>query len=519
MKQKILKLTKILNRFTIDDILSMEESCKEDELKNILLELEKEKNISKISETEYAYIESITMQTESKIQKERPNITTNIDSIDLKNIKIEELFRNTEDYEFYKKSKSYDQRNMVKILTLFKIAKGLKGEALRNFLNVIGLQYPDYKISLSSFKRYEKNYRENGIKCFCLNYHNFGRGGKSPVTAEMYALFKKYYFSPQKYTMTNSWKMVCDHFHDMYIPCEQSFFRMLMKEFRPEEIKMMRKSTPISMPDLSNFDNDKKEIRNIEPNAKIYDYFIDATKDYVKNLGKTPTGKSQRSTLTNHLIPYFKNYKFQDITQDVLVKYQSKKIAEGYSLPAVRRHIALLSLLFSRYSDCRENVLYLRDTTLIPPLEIDYYSDGEIQEIIKRDKPAFWIICLGITPSELAVLRYEDIDMKERTVSIKRASFNGLERGHWAKYRLRTLFIPPKLFNEIDPNKTNGLIFEKIEINNYDKLLNTHIHLLLKKNVQMNIISKNLGYQTIKDFELRYNFLLPQQLDKNFEII
>lgn len=48
MKQKILKLIKILNKFTIDDILSMDD-FKEQEVSEILSELENSGIISKIT--------------------------------------------------------------------------------------------------------------------------------------------------------------------------------------------------------------------------------------------------------------------------------------------------------------------------------------------------------------------------------------------------------------------------------------------------------------------------------------
>ena len=52
MKQKILKLIKILNKFTIDDILSMDD-FEEQEVSEILSELENLGIISKITAEEY----------------------------------------------------------------------------------------------------------------------------------------------------------------------------------------------------------------------------------------------------------------------------------------------------------------------------------------------------------------------------------------------------------------------------------------------------------------------------------
>ena len=58
MKQKMLKLIKILNQFTIDDVLTMGEFS-ENEAKNIFTEFEDVGLIKKISEDEYLYIPEV----------------------------------------------------------------------------------------------------------------------------------------------------------------------------------------------------------------------------------------------------------------------------------------------------------------------------------------------------------------------------------------------------------------------------------------------------------------------------
>ena len=56
-------------------------------------------------------------------------------------------------------------------------------------------------------------------------------------------------------------------------------------------------------------------------------------------------------------------------------------------------------------------------------------------------------------------------------------------------------------------------------IDDYDILLNTHVKLLLDKNITINIIYKNIALHNINDFETRFGFLLPQKLEDNFEIL
>ena len=58
MKQKMLKLIKILNQFTIDDILTMSEFS-ENEAKKLITEFEDIDLIKKISEDEYLYIPEV----------------------------------------------------------------------------------------------------------------------------------------------------------------------------------------------------------------------------------------------------------------------------------------------------------------------------------------------------------------------------------------------------------------------------------------------------------------------------
>ena len=107
---------------------------------------------------------------------------------------------------------------------------------------------------------------------------------------------------------------------------------------------------------------------------------------------------------------------------------------------------------------------------------------------------------------------------ENKTVLINQCVYRGTAENIRALYKIRTLKIPDVLFNKIPRNKT-GKLFESVNVDNYDLLLNTHIKLLLDKNVCINIIRKNLGYQCLNDFEKRYNFLLPQELDDNFQIL
>ena len=67
--------------------------------------------------------------------------------------------------------------------------------------------------------------------------------------------------------------------------------------------------------------------------------------------------------------------------------------------------------------------------------------------------------------------------------------------------------------------KGTGVIYENVDMDDSTVLLNTHVKLLLDKNVPMNVICKNLGYKNLYDFEMRFNFLFQKELDKDFDIL
>lgn len=129
-----------------------------------------------------------------------------------------------------------------------------------------------------------------------------------------------------------------------------------------------------------------------------------------------------------------------------------------------------------------------------------------------------WVLATGINIAERGAIYYTDINFSDKTVNISKFKNKGIVENIRAKYKIRTLQIPDILFNKIT-KKQKGLLFKDVKIDNFDLLLNTHIKLLLDKNVQINIISRNLGFYKLTVFESRYNFLLPQKLDNNFQII
>lgn len=275
-----------------------------------------------------------------------------------------------------------------------------------------------------------------------------------------------------------------------------------------------RRSESLKLPEL-------RKISSVETDKITYEKVSTAFDDYLKTLENKQDENSicARGYIQNHLYPYFGKYKFKDITQETLINYQSKMLSEGYSVASIKRFISTFQKIMKKYSNAK-HLLFSTQETILPSLENRVLTDDEIQQIIKDDSKIqeLWILATGINIAELGALYYTDINFIDKTVNISKFKNKGNVENIRAKYKIRTLQIPDILFNKI-PKKQNGLLFKEVEIDNFDLLLNTHIKLLLDKNVQINIISRNLGFYKLTDFESRYNFLLPQKLDSNFQIL
>lgn len=511
MKQKMLKLIKILNQFTIDDVLTMGEFS-ENEAKNILTEFEDVGLIKKISEDEYLYIPEV-----NKLPiKPKDTITTaeEIQTTETKTLPvIDTLFTKAGEQQVYDNAPKYAKKSLVKYYTILKMVGGLKGNNLETFLKQLGAERPEYKISVSTYHRIKARYLFGGLQALIPRY---SEGMKSTIPDDMYEEFKKIYLKPSKYSFKECVKKLQTKYDRDIIPGYMCFRRRINKEFSPEFISKMRTMSD-KLPDLDFIEEQakKKEDKNTK-----YEYFVDGARDYIEYLKKKPDKESasMKSAINNHLMPFFKNYKFSEISQDLILNFQNKKIEEGYAIGSIKRFMTILSMIYYKHSNCKNDIQFSSHNNLILSTENPVLSDEEIKQIIETKSPDLWVLCHGITPSELAGLDYSDINFTNQTVNISKVLYNGELQKHRRNYKIRTLKLHPLIYNDLE-KKNSGRIIKNVDINNYDVLLNTHVKLLLAQNYPINLIYKNLGYQCLNDFENRFNFLLPHAIKENFDIL
>ena len=148
MKQQIKKLCKQLSRFNFDEIASILE-LPDEEIQNILQDLITEKVISKISDTEFAYVPDIVSypQVEMLPQKQSPKQTKSELCFDITTL----LSDNKEAQELFENAAEYNKRHIIKCLNLFRLTSGLSFKETSKMLNEIAKKNPDYKMGYSTF--------------------------------------------------------------------------------------------------------------------------------------------------------------------------------------------------------------------------------------------------------------------------------------------------------------------------------------------------------------------------------
>lgn len=577
---QIQKMAKGLNRFSISDVLQMFPDAEENDIREALNFLTKELFIKQISNMEYLYVKSkkITPEIIDNILEEKTSEWLTIDEVckltgqkketvrrKCKNkiyeskfirngknkdyfilkscisknkqrspvverflqtlggpqqytkVSLEKFnrFKDMEEKRFFDSLPPYAQRFIYKYLTVLRLAGNLRGKELREYLKKLGRSYPSYQMAFSSYMRYFRRYAIYGIKGLEPRAQKFEH--KSCIPEDMYEEFKKIYLSNNQYSVEKVLSILEQMgFNKMSIPCSKTFKRQLNKEYSKEQIESIKK-TPVFF--LEGTESNYLNIEEVRSNNSIYEKYIDAAQAYFEKLENdySNTAKCRKGIILNHLNPYFKNLNINQITQGHIQEFENSKLAEGYTPSSVKRITTTLTAIMRMNNTDYGHLMFTYKDVVLPPTEQGYLSKEEIEKLKTNSTAELWIVMLGVKVAELEALNYKDIDFENKTVNINKALMNGTIQKYRKYYKIRQLKMPDILLKTLSP-KGRGLIFKNIKIKNYSVLSNTHVKLMIDKKVPLNIITKLLGFQNLNEFNAVFGFLLPQQLDDDFDI-
>ena len=241
---KLLKLVKMMSKFTSDDVSSILEIDEETTLLS-LSELENKGIIKKISEGRYIHSPEKKDNTHNKLvgrakltfeDKKLPPVIPKKLVIDI---------TKDEDYQIYLNAPAWAKKKADKYLAVLEASGGLSGEKLKFFIKQWNKKFPEMKTSRASVLRARKTLSEEGVAALLAGYACFDRH-KSSVNEDIYKYFKEFYLSFEVVTMIDAINRAKEKYFQIHpdsdykIPSYVCFRNRILREFTREELKQFR---------------------------------------------------------------------------------------------------------------------------------------------------------------------------------------------------------------------------------------------------------------------------------------
>ncbi|MDD3014338.1 MAG: tyrosine-type recombinase/integrase [Candidatus Gastranaerophilales bacterium] len=532
MKQKILKLAKRLNKFNVDDIAILAE-IESNEIEYILQDMVLENNLKADNNGNYLYLEKVISKVPF-VKKESRQIN-----------EPDVLYKGIQDYL----NASYTTRKRVdRGLKIMEMTNGLAGQALKDFLNSWNKDNPDESFSLKNVQTLRRNFNKEGIKG--LIPKNASRLDILEYPEEIFLFFKDFYMSHKKYSVQKAYELAIENykqthpdFDELVLPKSNGLYKRLRRFYTKEEINYQR----------NNFlQMDKMR------QAKYFTLaFSQAADEYVKISGancRTSTLKYYKAYLSKHINPHFGKMILSEITEQKVDKYKNSKLKEGMAIKTINNHVSLIVKIISQYNNLfkAKKIENYRDNNCLNIL-----TDAEIKKLLSTAKlffPDFYPLVLtalntGITRSEIFALSWDDINWKNKTISVNKSIFEAKIVNHKTNQTRRTVNVSPELLKELEkwfvmcPKGRENLVFPNSQsnINDPDNMMkrrflplvkkagieklkfvdlrDNYAALLIRQNLPLIYIQEQLGHSSVQVTAERYKKLIPDVKINTLEIL
>ena len=244
--------------------------------------------------------------------------------------------------------------------------------------------------------------------------------------------------------------------------------------FYSKSRKLWMENTPDGRITAKTKDGLKEKLKEIEADKHKGRTFEEAADAWETTLEKKveETTAGSYSPHVRRAKEFFSGELIKDVTPDEVQAYVDHLVAQDYAKDTVRRGLVVVNKIFKyeitrpgsevRYNPCAavEIPRGLKQTRREPPTE---------KQILKVTPDsgdglfAWFLLCTGLRPSELLALRWEDIDRKNKTISIRKAATylsNQPVVKDRTKTKAGTRMIP--LVDALDavlPDKKTGYVF------------------------------------------------------------
>ncbi len=174
---------------------------------------------------------------------------------------------------------------------------------------------------------------------------------------------------------------------------------------------------------------------NSEKEVKTFRRFVkEFLQYYVKVENKPSEQRTKKIVFDNHLIPAFGRKRLDEITVRDIDRFKSQKLSQGRSPKTVNNYLAILSRCLVIAVEWEE----LEKTPKIkmlktPEPEFDYLDFDEARRLLEaaKSEPHWWTMILvalrtGLRQGELLALRWQDVDLVAKRLSVRQAAAGGI---------------------------------------------------------------------------------------------
>lgn len=285
------------------------------------------------------------------------------------------------------------------------------------------------------------------------------------------------------------------------------------------------------------------------PKRALFAEFVKQWFDvYVMTNNKQSEQRAKRYILSRHLVPSFGKTLVSEIDVLSVERYKSRLLRDGLSPKTINNHLTVLRRSLQCAFDWGEIDTVPRIQWLKrPPGRIDYLTDVECLRLISDDHEPQWSLMVrtalltGMRVGELLALDWGDIDMSQRTLTVRRSAFRGVATSPKSN-RTRRIPITDDLAVALSPHrKKRGWLFghDDLRMRSYDAadraltrickragvrdigwhiLRHTFATQLVERGAAMREIQELLGHTTITMTE-KYAHVAPSSLRRAVDLL